>query len=204
MKSQKLYPVLIILAVFFLMGSCTQDEFIEDTNYNKSAISNHFKILPINDSNVRSAEYTSNYQVEIESSEFDIANDKIELEIPIPLSDFSFLKAYNVSTANNVAILYVIQREKQNVVVNLPINFVVQDRLTLSELNIDTELLAKNGCLRVYVMNNSEEDLLNEEDKITNCFMNTLDDYSCRDTYATPATCDFTYNGQNKRPGVVK
>jgi len=210
MNSKNFFQSVIILAVVFLMSSCTQDEFINDIESNDKSTQvvqkDNFKILPLSDTQVRNTRYTANYQVEQVSSEFNIDRDEMQLEIPLPVGDFSFLKAYNVSTDNNVAILYVIQRKEQNVVVGLPTRFVAQDKLSLSELNINTKLLANNGCMRIYVMNNSEKDMMNDEDLILNCLTDSLDNYKCEDTYAYPAMCSqMNSNAKDgsKRPGVV-
>lgn len=206
MKTFKLTSTLLSVTIFLLMSSCTQeDAFLEETTTNSVTksitTSENFSILSINDiDKERASLYTHNYRVEIESSSIDFKQDKIQLEIPIPKNDFRFLKAYNVSTENNVAILYVIERDEQNVVVNLPIEYVVQDEISMSDLGIDKELLESNGCMRVHVMNNSEEDLLLEEEEILNCFISSLDLYSCKNEDVNFSNCFSNENGSIKRP----
>lgn len=201
MKTIKLIPVLFTVTILFLMSSCTQDDsFGEQESNNIKTESANFTILPLEDKGVRNPTYEANYKVEDLSSEFSIENDMIQLEIPIPLNDFRFLRTYNVSTEDNVAILYVIERDEQNVVVNLPIEYVVQDEISMTELGIDKELLVNNGCMRVFVMNNSEEDLLAEEDLIVSCLRNSLSELRCDDE-SLESICDFT-DGV-KRPAEI-
>lgn len=201
MKTIKLISILFTVSILILMSSCTQDDsFGEQESNNIKTESTKFNILPLNDKGVRNTIYEANYRIEDISSEFDIENDVIQLEIPIPLNDFRFLRAYNVSTEDNVAILYVIQRDEQNVVVNLPINYVVQDEISMSDLGIDKNLLASNGCMRIHVMNNSEEDLLLDQDGILDCFISTLDLYTCGDENANFAGCFNNDRGDYRRP----
>lgn len=203
MKTIKLISVLFTITILFLMSSCTQDDsFGEQESNNIKTESANFTILPLDDKGVRNPIYEANYKVEDLSSEFSIENDMIQLEIPIPLNDFRFLRIYNVSTEDSIAILYVIERDEQNVVVNLPIEYVVQDEISMTELGIDKELLENNGCMRVFVMNNSEEDLLLEEDFITNCLRDSLG-LSCEDEDASFNECSSNAEENTKKPAII-
>lgn len=155
------------LFIIFLLNSCTQDVDIDNQKSTDT-----FKILPY-DGSVKSDLYQNNYMVNDATTSIDIINDKISLEIPIPLADFQLLKTYNISTATNPAILYIIERGATNKVVELPTNYVIQDELSISSLNLDINLLENGNGLRIFVMNNSQEIQINSD--IYNCIVDKVD-----------------------------
>lgn len=179
------------LFIILLLNSCTQDVDIENQDSTKT-----FKILPY-DGSVKSGLYQHNYMVNDATTSVDIANDKISLEIPIPLADFQLLKTYNVSTATNPAILYIIERGATNEVVELPINYVIQDELSISSLNLDTNLLANGNGLRIFVMNNSQELQLNSD--IYNCVIDKVDS-----TDINANICETAVKSESDGPHIVK
>jgi len=165
MKSINLVQTIIAIFILFSLNSCQQETDFEEVQ-NKS----NFKILPY--TNTKTAGYSDNYMVN-DNSTIDIANDVINLEIPVPLADYSFLRAYNISTANNAAILYLISRGETNKVVDMPTDYVIQTAVSISELNLDINLIENGNGLRIFVMNNSEELDLNSD--TYNCLVDKVD-----------------------------
>jgi len=179
------------LFIILLLNSCTQNVDIENQDSTKT-----FKILPY-DGSVKSGLYQNNYMVNNTTTSVDIANDKISLEIPIPLADFQLLKTYNISTATNSAILYVIERGATNEVVELPTNYIIQDELSIRSLNLDTNLLANGNGLRIFVMNNSQELQLNSD--IYNCMVDKVDSIDINAT-----VCETVVKSESDGPHIVK
>lgn len=165
---------IITLLIITLFASCAPESFEEDIqDTTKRAIAHdNFKISPIKNS--RTKNYSENYLINQSTTNIDVENDVIQLEIPIPLSDYSLLKVYNISSENNAAILYLVGRQDTGEVVDLPINYVIQDEISISELNLDTNLLTNGNGLRIFVMNNSEE--LDVDSEVYTCIVDSVDD----------------------------
>jgi hypothetical protein len=202
MKTKQLFQTVLTLLIITLFSSCTQDADFDTNTVLVKGLNNNFKTLPIKYAKVK---YNNNYVVSQKVSSYNIEKDELQLEIPVPVNDFSFLKAYNVSTDNNVAILYVIHRKEQVVIQHLPTKYIIQDQLRLSDLDIDTDLLQQTKYMRIFVMNNSPEDMFADEFEITNCFKSNIDYYGINDQL--PANLcknndDVVENGV-KRPGTV-
>ena len=161
--SSLLKSILTLTIVLLLISSCTQDSDFDQTEDTSS-----FMILPIQG---RSNGY-SNYQAK--NSIIDIANDVIKLEIPVPLNDYYRLNVYNVSSNRQAAILYIISRGKTDKVVDFPTNYIINDEISISENNLDVNLLENGHGLRIFVMNNSVDiDIYSE---IFTCIENTVID----------------------------
>ncbi len=149
MTTRNFYQTIITLFIILTFNSCTQESVFDETQ----AIDTSFKIVPLAKSN----NYTKNYEVNSTTTKIDIANDIISLEIPVPLADYSLLRVYNISTENNAAILYLITRGNTEEVAKLPTNYVIQTNVSISELDLDINLLENGNGLRIFVMNNSQE-----------------------------------------------
>jgi len=166
---------LITLLIVTLFASCTQESSIEDEiqkTTRQSKDSSNFKITPINNGSTKS--YSDNYLINPSTTVIDIENDVIQLEVPIPLSDYELLKVYNISSENNAALLYLVGRQDTDEVVEMPINYVIQDEISISELDLDISLLENGNGLRIFVMNNSQE--LELDSEIYNCILDSVDD----------------------------
>ena len=190
MKTFNFYQIIASLIIILSLTSCIHESELELQDNTSS-----FKIIPF--SQEKSATYTDNYMVSEETTTIDIENNKINLEIPIPESDFQLLRTYNISTENNAAILYLIGRNNTIEVVSNPINYVIQDEINISELGLDTNLLQNGNGLRIFVMNNSQE--INTNSDIYNCISDKVDttnlnDNKCGDNNKSADGPKF-YNG---------
>ena len=174
MKTFNFYQAFIILVFTFSLTSCTNE-----TEFNQEENVSTFKIIPFtqNKNNI----YTDNYKVSQQTSSIDLANDAINLEIPIPKGDFELINVYNVSSNNQAAILYQIGRNSTKVVVNDPTNFVIQDKTNISQLGLDTNLLQNGNGLRIFVINRNNE--LDTDSNLYNCILDKVEnndfDSSC-------------------------
>lgn len=190
MKTQQLLQTIIGLLIITFLNSCTQDIAIDE---NQEEVKG-FKILPYNNTEKTNG-FTKNYLVNTSTTTIDIENDKIDLEIPIPLADFQFVRVYNISSKNKAAILYLIQRGSTDKVVDMPINYVINDELSISDLDLDVSLLENGNGLRIFVMNNSKE--LDIDSAVFHCIENKVDIDSveinideCRDVTKAAAAAD--------------
>ena len=176
MKSINLFQLILSLVFILLLTSCTQEIDLDQQE------TSSFKIIPLSQN--KSSIYTDNYKVSEQTTTIDIANDKITLEIPIPENDFQLLRVYNISTTDSAAVLYLIGRGDTNEVAQNPIDYVIQDEISISELGLDTNLLQNENGLRIFVMNNSQE--IETDSNIYNCIsdkvdLNELNDDQCDD-----------------------
>ncbi len=173
-KTLNLSAIFILLLTMVLSISCTQ----EDTpNQDENALNRDFEIKSLSN---RQALYTTNYKINNVSSFVDFANEKIDLEIPVPLSDYHFAKAYNISNKGQAAILVVISRNSTETVNNLPVNYLIETSVSFSELNLDVNFLEKQPNLNIFVMNNIRA-FANDAD-IIKCFKEnntSIKDVSC-------------------------
>ena len=168
MKTQQLLQTIIGLLIVTFLNSCSQDIAIDE--YQEGA--KGFKISAYN-SAMKTNKFTKNYLVNTNTTTIDIENDKINLEIPIPLADFQFVKVYNISSENKAAILYHIQRGSTDKVVDMPINYVINDELSISDLDLDVNLIENGNGLRIFVMNNLQE--LDIDSSVFHCIENKVD-----------------------------
>ncbi len=166
MKILNLVSIILSIGLIFSLASCTQESEIDGQNE-----VNSFKIIPISDT--KSEIYTDNYKVSNQTSSIDIANDVVNIEIPVPKNDYQLIRVYNISSDNNAAILYLIGRNKTNEVVDKPIQYVVQDNVSISGVGLDTNLLQNGNGLRIFVMNNIQE--LDTDAAIFNCIVNKVE-----------------------------
>lgn len=155
---KKSFQIALSLIVLLSFNSCIQEEATsENDNFNFS----QFKISPF-----KAKRGNKNYVV-TNNTTIDIVNDKINIEVPVPLNDYKFLNVYNVSSNNQAAILYLVGRNETNKVADLPINYVIQDELSISNIGLDTKLMKNENGLRIFVMNNSQE--LDVNSNLVNC-----------------------------------
>lgn len=166
MKTTNLFQIIFSAIIVIFLTSCTQETAFEQTEETSS-----FKILPFTQQ--KNAIYTDNYKVAELTSNIDIPNNNIELEIPIPEGDFQLLNTYNISSDNNAAILYVIGRNSTQKVVDNPINFVIQDNLNISDLGLDTNLLQNGNGLRIFVMNTVND--IDTNSDLFNCILDKVE-----------------------------
>ena len=101
MKNANLFQLILSIVFISSLSSCTQE-----TNLDQPDETSSYKIIPLTQN--KNTVYTGNYKVANQTTSIDIANDIIDLEIPIPENDFELLNVYNISSNNNAAILYVI------------------------------------------------------------------------------------------------
>ena len=165
MKSINLFQLILSLVFILLLTSCTQEIDLDQQE------TSSFKIIPLSQN--KSSIYTDNYKVSEQTTTIDIANDKITLEIPIPENDFQLLRVYNISTTDSAAVLYLIGRGDTNEVAQNPIDYVIQDEISISELGLDTNLLQNENGLRIFVMNNSLE--IDTNSTIYNCLLDSVE-----------------------------
>jgi len=177
MKTTNLFQLILSLVFILSLSSCTQE-----TNLDQPDETSSYKILPFSQN--KNTVYTGNYKVANQTTSIDIANDIIDLEIPIPESDFELLNVYNVSSNNNAAILYIIGRNSTKVVVNKPINFVIQDQVNISNLGLDTNLLQNGNGLRIFVMNRSTD--IDTDSTLFNCILDKVENNDFN-TLCTPS-----------------
>ena len=191
-KKFNLSAIFILLLTMVLSISCTQEDTIQ--NQDENALNRDFEIKSLSN---RQALYTTNYKINNVSSFVDFANEKIDLEIPVPLSDYHFAKAYNISNKGQAAILVVISRNSTEAVNNLPINYLIETSVSFSELNLDANFLEKQPNLNIFVMNNSRA-FANDAD-IIKCFKEnntSVKDISCIPTTGTRST-DGPYTAED-------
>ncbi len=165
MRAIKLFPVLAITAILFLMGSCTQDESFE-SELDKSA---DFSISLMN--NNKST--TTNYQI-TNNTTVDYLDNKINMEFPVSADDFQHLKTYNISTENHPAILYLISRNNTESIVDLPSTHLIKAQVNLDAINMDMDLVENSKGISIFVMNNSK--LLSEDDDMIKCLQEDMAD----------------------------
>ncbi|MEE9350165.1 MAG: hypothetical protein V3U80_08970 [Flavobacteriaceae bacterium] len=160
-----LLQTVIGILILFSLNSCapTMEESFVNIN--------SFKISPYN--NNKTIVYSENYLLDDSSSNVDIGNDVINLEIPIPYADYNLLNTYNISTGNNAAILFLIGRDDTISVVDMPVNYVIQASISISDLNLDNDLLDNGNGLRIFVMNNANE--LESDSDVINCLVDRVD-----------------------------
>jgi hypothetical protein len=166
MKTTNLFQLFLSLVFVLSLTSCTQENDLDLQNETAS-----FKILPFSQN--RNLVYTNNYVVSNQTTSIDIANDKINLEIPVPKGDFELINVYNISSDNNAAILYIIGRNSTKVVVNNPINYIIKDEVSISNLGLDTKLLQNGNGLRIFVMNSNVD--LDTNSALFNCLMDKVE-----------------------------
>jgi len=170
-KQLNISAIIILVATILFSVSCKQENDLKGgTTFERT-----FNIKPVSKTNKLDL---TNYQIKSSTSTIDFVNGQINLEIPLPLSDFHFTKAYNISTNEQPAILVVISRDATDVVQNLPVNYVVNTNISFDEVNLDSSLLDANANLNVYVMNTTR--VFNDDDAVLNCFAdnNTEDSLS--------------------------
>ena len=151
MNTKKFFNLAFILVAVLFLNSCTQ----ENDNFAQDELAfNKFEIKSYNgkESNL----YTTNYQINSQTTTLDFENGIVNLEIPVPLNDYTFLKAYNVSTDNNPAILYLVTRKSTDNVSDLPINYTINATVSYKELGITNDFILNNGKIDIYVSNNSK------------------------------------------------
>jgi len=168
MKTTNFFQTVFTLAIVLFLTSCTQENTFEQ-NEDTSA----FKIVPYNN-NKSATIYTNNYVVSDQTTQIDVANDKISLEIPVPKNDYQLLRVYNISTDNNPAILYLIGRNSTQEVAKNPVAYLIKDEISISALGLDTNLLENGNGLRIFVMNNVQE--IDTDSSIYNCVADKVDE----------------------------
>jgi len=168
-KKLNISALIILVATFLFTLSCKQEnDPTEQTTFEKT-----FNIKPLG----RSADDSLiNYQINSSTSTIDFENKQINLEIPVPLNDFEFTKAYNISTDDQPAILVVINRNSTKSVENLPVKYLIDTNISFDEVNLNQNLLDKNTNLNIFVMNTTR--VFNDDDAVLSCFAenNTKDD----------------------------
>lgn len=155
MKTFNYFSVLIITFTL-LLTSCTQDNSADFDTQNKA-----FEIVPFTQGQGKNK--LENYKV----TNYAISGNQLDVEITVPTNDFSFVKAYNISTDKNSALLYLITRNSTEVVKDLPVNYLINDRVDVSEFNLD-----KNN-LTIFVMNSTAN--YNNDSLIFDCIKNNMD-----------------------------
>ncbi len=172
MKTFNLAQLLITLIIILSFNSCVQEsDFKQQQEENTST----FKIVPFQ---TKSTTDVENYKVTLNST-IDISNDVIKIEAPTPLADYSRLHVYNISSDSQAAILYLITRGLTDKVVDLPTQYLIQDEISISDLNLDTNLLENGNGLRIFVMNNSVE--LDVNSDIFSCIEDSVINNDYRD-----------------------
>ena len=166
MKTTNLFQLFLSLVLVLSLTSCTQESDLDLQNETSS-----FSIVPLSQN--KNTIYTNNYVVSNQTTNIDIANDKINLEIPIPKGDFKLINVYNISSDNNAALLYIIGRNNTKVVVNNPINYIIKDEISISNLGLDTKLLQNGNGLRIFVMNSNKD--LDTNSSIFNCLVDKVE-----------------------------
>ena len=189
MKTLNSLQFIVSLIIILSFTSCTQET---EFNLEKTQI-NNFEILPI--SNNKSSLYTENYKVSNETTYFDIANDVISLEVPVPANDYQPIRVYNISSENNAAILYLIGRNSTKDIKDSPINYIIKDEINISKIGLDTNLLENGNGLRIFVMNNIKE--IDTDSSIYNCISdkveyNILKDNNCSNSKSASADGPIT------------
>jgi hypothetical protein len=153
MKTINYLAVLTFLILF--LTSCSKETI--DVEQNKK----DFTIVPLKQNDSRNL--LENYKV----INYGVSNNKLDIEITIPTSDYSFVRSYNISTLENPAILYLLTRNSTENIKHLPVNYIIQDRIDVSEYNLE------NNNLTIFVMNNSEE--LSESNITFDCIKDDMD-----------------------------
>jgi len=160
-KKLNLSAIVILLVTVLFTVSCTQDNDLQE---NKS-FERKFNIKALKNS--KQTTFTKNYKIGT-SSNVDFINEQINLEIPVPLNDFHFAKAYNVSTTDQAAVLLIISRNSTEVVNDLPISYAIETSISFDEINLDANFLESKANLNIFVMNNINA--LDENDAIVTSF----------------------------------
>ena len=160
----------IVLLVFTLLisVSCTKENDLT----NDDAFNRKFNIKSI-ESNKTSL---TNYKIITANSSIDFANEQINLEIPVPLNDYHFAKAYNVSTSDQAAVLLILSRNSTELVKDLPTNYTIDTNISFEEINLDANFLEGKPNLTIFVMNNVRA--LDDNDAIIQSFTGTNTNYT--------------------------
>jgi len=160
-KKLNISAIIILVATFLFTVSCTQEnDLTEQTTFERT-----FNIKSLNKTNKLDL---TNYQINSSTSTIDFVNEQINLEIPVPLNDFQFTKAYNISTDDQPAILVVINRNSTKSVENLPVKYLIDTNISFDEVNLDQNLLDKNTNLNIFVMNTTR--VFSDDDAVLSCF----------------------------------
>ena len=166
MKANNLFQFVFSLVFILSLTSCTQENDLNQPNDESS-----FEILPLVQN--KNLSYLENYKISNQTTSIDIANDKINLEIPTSKGDFKHISTYNISSDNNAAILYIISRNSTEVVVDQPTKFIIKDQLSISELGLDTKMLQNGNGLRIFVMNRNKD--IDTNSTLFNCLMDKVE-----------------------------
>ncbi len=165
MRTKNYFNLAFILVAVLFLNSCTQDN---DSLSQEEMAFDKFEINALNSKETNL--YTTNYQINSQTSTLDFENGIVNLEIPVPLNDYTFLKAYNVSTDNNPAILYLVTRNSTENVSDLPISYTISATVSYKDLGITNDFILNNGKIDIFVSNNS---VIYDKDYI-NCFKESL------------------------------
>jgi uncharacterized membrane protein len=145
-KRINLSVIAIVLLTFLFTTSCTKDEVQNNTTFER-----HFNIKTLKSK--ASKTDISNYKISSVTSNVDFLNEQINIEFPVPLNDFSFTRAYNITNGGENTILVVITRNSTEEVVNLPEKYLVQTNISFDEVNLDSNSLENTENLNIFVMN---------------------------------------------------
>lgn len=160
-KKLNLSAIVILVVTILFTVSCTQDNDLQENN----SLERKFNIKALKNS--KQTTFTENYKIST-SSNVDFINEQINLEIPVPLNDFHYAKAYNVSTTDQAAVLLIISRNSTEVVNDLPISYAIETSISFDEINLDANFLESKANLNIFVMNNINA--LDENDAIVASF----------------------------------
>ncbi len=183
-KISNLATVFTLLVIFLTSISCVTENDELTPNSEKS-----FTYTSVKNSTIS---YNENYKINPLTSTIDFENGQINLEIPVPLNDYQYGKAYNISSDNQTAILVLISRNSTENVSNLPVSYLINTNISFDEVNLNTNALSNSNNINIFVMNRNhnfndnspiiefmkEHNTINSKDPIFNTVFNTKSDAS--------------------------